>query len=169
MVYISVLYKYFWLAAFQAYGGAALPISHSRLRLPKQNFIDSWLKQQTFVSSQYRGVDVRSGASRAMSGETLAWPHLLPSPQVLRVSSEGTRRYISLLPLPCPSPSLPFSSPLSLPLLRSPRILLKTPFSLHYPLEALVPNTCMGAGVASSMTQAGRVGTVQFRDIPVQV
>lgn len=118
MVYISVLYKYFWLAAFQAYGGAALPISHSRLRLPEQNFIDSWLKQQTFVSSQSRGVDVRSGASRAMSGETLAWPHLLPSPQVLRVSSECTRRETHLsppppLPLPFPSSLLSSFSPSS--------------------------------------------------------
>lgn len=137
-------------------------LCRSRLRLLEQNNIDSWLKQQTFVFSQSWGADVRSGAPSGMSGETLPWPHLLPSPQSSGCpwsAQERDRSFplhlpVSSHPLLSPpflsSPRPPLFSTLSLPLLRRPRILLMTSFSLHYPLKALVSNRCMGAGLTSS-------------------
>lgn len=112
MVYISVLYKYFWLAASQAYGGAASSLSQS-LRLPEQDFIDSWLKQQTFVSSQSRGwISRPEPAGPCLGRPSPGLTCSLPSRSSGCPQRAQKERHISLLsPLPLPLSSLlaPFS------------------------------------------------------------
>lgn len=132
MVCIRVLYKYFWLSAFQAYGGTLLPISvvvgsgcrsrHHRLLAQTANIC--------FLPAP--GMDVRSRAAGPCLGDpSLASP--ATSSPVFRVSSECTGRETDLplpllspppLPPPIPLSSPPLSSSLSLPLLRRPEILL---------------------------------------------